>query len=192
MLSSAIANKYWLGNNGNMMDLQSLANMGEIIGAVVVILSLVYLAIQVRQNTEAQRMENYARALERLAALQSTLSQDSDISLIYSKGVVDASKLTPQERIRFTWSMYEAFGAFEFMFLASKTGAILEEVWSRWSAAIAWWVTFPGVQKWWESRPLPFTDSFTLFVESLLKDNPTDVEQNQRWQEFVSQSKSQT
>jgi hypothetical protein len=38
---------------------------------------------------------------------------------------------------------------------------------------------------------LPFTDSFTLFVESLLKDNPTDAEQNQRWQEFISQSKSQ-
>jgi hypothetical protein len=175
-----------------MMDLQSLANIGEIIGAVVVILSLVYLAIQVRQNTEAQRTENYARALERLAAMQSTLSQDSEISLIFSKGVVDTSKLTPQERIRFTWSLYEAFGAFEFMFLASKTGSIAEEVWSRWSTAVAWWLTFPGVQAWWIIRPLPFSDSFTLFVESLLMDNPTDAEQNQRWQEFISQSKSQT
>jgi hypothetical protein len=175
-----------------MMDLQSLANMGEIIGAVVVILSLVYLAIQVRQNTESQRTENYARALERLAAMQSMLSQDSEVSLIFSKGVVDASKLTPQERIRFTWSWYEIFGAFEFMFLASKTGSIGEEVWSRWSAAIAWWLTFPGVQAWWIARPLPFTDSFTLFVESLINDNPTDAEPNQRWQEFISQSKSQT
>ena len=175
-----------------MMDLQSLANIGEIIGAVVVILSLVYLAIQVRQNTEAQRMENYARAMERLAAIQSLLSQDSEVSLIFSKGVVDTSKLTPQERIRFTWSLYEFFGAFEFMFLASKTGSIFEEVWSRWSAATAWWLTFPGVQAWWIARPLPFTDGFTLFVESLLKDNPTDAEQNQRWQEFASQSKPQS
>jgi hypothetical protein len=40
------------------MNLQSLSYIGEIVGTVVVILSLVYLAIQVRQNTEAQRTEN--------------------------------------------------------------------------------------------------------------------------------------
>jgi hypothetical protein len=40
------------------MNLQSLAYVGEIIGTVVVILSLVYLGVQVRQNTEAQRTEN--------------------------------------------------------------------------------------------------------------------------------------
>jgi hypothetical protein len=63
-----------------MMNLQSLAYIGEIIGTVVVILSLVYLAVQVRQNTEAQRTENYARALERLATFQSMLSTDSEMS----------------------------------------------------------------------------------------------------------------
>jgi len=173
-----------------MMDLQSLANIGEFIGAIVVVLSLFYLAIQVRQSTEAQRTENYAHALERLAAFQSTLSQNNEMSVIFSKGVVDASKLTPHEKVQFTWSLYEAFGAFEFMFHASKTDSIVDEVWSRWSIAIAWWLTFPGVQAWWKARPIPFTNSFTLFVESLLKDNPTDAEPTQRWQEFIDQEKS--
>ena len=175
-----------------MMELQSLANIGEVIGAVVVVLSLVYLAIQVRQSTQAQRTENYARALERLAAMQSTLSQDGELSHILSKGVADSSKLTPQERVRFTWSLYEAFGAFEFMFHASKTDAIVEEVWSRWSVSVAWWLSFPGVQAWWKARPLPFTDSFTLFVESLLENNPTDADSKQRWQEFIAQRKPET
>ena len=173
-----------------MMDLQSLANIGEVVGAVVVVLSLIYLAVQVRQNTQAQRTENYAHALERLSVFQSTLSQNNEISIIFSQGVVDASKLTPHEKVRFTWSLYEAFGAFEFMFHASKTDSIVDEVWSRWSVAIAWWLTFPGVRAWWKARPLPFTNSFTLFVESLLKDNPTDAEPTQRWREFVDQGKS--
>jgi hypothetical protein len=79
--------------------------------------------------------------------------------------------------------MYEVFGAFEFMFHASRTDAIPEEVWTRWSSAVAWWLTFPGVQAWWQARPIPFTESFTAFMESLLKDNPTDAEQTQRYQE---------
>ena len=174
------------------MDLQYLANLSEIVGGVVVVLSLIYIAVQVRQNTQAQRTENYSRAQDRLAAVQSMLAQDGEISLIVSKGTLDTSKLTPQERIRFTWFMYEVFGGFEFMFHASRTDAIPEEVWTRWSSAAAWWLTFPGVQAWWQARPTPFTESFTAFMESLLKDNPTDTEPTQRYQEFVAQGKSQT
>jgi hypothetical protein len=169
-----------------MMNLQSFAYISEIVGTVVVILSLVYLAAQVRQNTQAQKTENYARALDRLAAFQSMLSTDSEISIIFSKALVDTSKLTVQEKLRFNWSMYEAFGAFEFMFHAARKKSIDEEIWSRWSQAIAWYLAFPGVHKWWMVRPLPFTDSFSLFVESLLKDNPTDAEKTQRWLESIS------
>ncbi|MCH7916207.1 MAG: hypothetical protein IH856_24755 [Deltaproteobacteria bacterium] len=174
-----------------MMDLQYLANLSELVGGVVVVLSLIYIAVQVRQNTQAQRTENYSRAQDRLAAIQSMLAQDGEISLIVSKGALDTSKLTPQERIRFTWFMYEVFGGFEFMFHASRTDAIPEEVWTRWSSSVAWWLTFPGVQAWWQARPTPFTESFTAFMESLLKDNPTDTEPTQRYQEFVAQGKSQ-
>ena len=173
------------------MDLQSLANLSEVIGSVVVVLSLIYLAVQVRQNTEAHRTENYSRALDRLAAMQSLLSQDGEIALIWSKGSLNTSKLTPQERMRLTWSLYEAFGAYEFMFHASRNGAIPEEVWARWESAVAWWLTFPGVQNWWQARPVPFTQSFTEFVDSLLKDNPVDAEQTQRYQDFIAQGKSQ-
>jgi len=175
-----------------MTDLQTLANIGEIIGAVTVVLSLIYLAVQIRQSTQAQRTENYSRALDRLAAMQSSLSQDDEFSLMFTKGAVDTSKLTPRERIRFTWSLYEVFGAFEFMFHASKTNSIPEEVWRRWSSAVAWWLTFSGVQAWWSSRPIPFTDSFTSFVESLLEDNPTDAESTERYQDFIAEGKSQT
>lgn len=175
-----------------MTQLESLANLGEIIGAIAVVVSLIYLAVQVRQNTRAQQTENFSRALDRVAAMQATLSQDSGISVILSKGVLDASELTPKERTQFAWAMYELFGAFEFMFLASKTNAIPEEVWQRWSLAVAWWLTFPGVQNWWKVRPVPFTDSFTSYVASLLENNPTDAETTRRFQDFVAQGKHPT
>ncbi len=175
-----------------MTDLESLANLGEIIGAIAVVVSLIYLAAQVRQNTQAQRTENFSRALDRVAAMQSALSQDSETSVIFSKGVADPSKLTPRERLQFTWAMYELFGAFEFMFLASKTSSIPEEVWQRWSAAVAFWLSFSGVQAWWQVRPIPFTDSFSSYIESVLENNPTNVKSVQRYQEFIAEGKQQS
>jgi len=170
------------------MDLQSLGNLGEFVSGLAVLASLVYLAFQVRQNTQSLRTENYARALERVAVMQAQLSRDGDLAEIFSKGVSDVSKLTPPQRIQLTWSLYEAFGSFEFMFHASRTRALPEEVWERWSAAVAWWLTFPGVRIWWDARPTPFTASFTAFVEATLENNPSDAAASQKWREFVSAS----
>tara|TARA_R110002096_G_scaffold381676_1_gene575549 strand:- start:43 stop:570 length:528 start_codon:yes stop_codon:yes gene_type:complete len=172
-----------------MTNLESLANLAEIVGAIAVVVSLVYLAVQVRQNTMAQRTENYSRALERVAAMQSTLSQNVETSIILSKGVVDPSKITATERLQFTWSMYELFGAFEFMFLASKTESIPNEVWQRWSSAVAWWLSFSGVQIWWKVKPIPFSVSFSSYVEALLQNNPTDISSKQSYQEFLENGK---
>ena len=168
------------------MNLESLANLGEIVGAVAVVVSLVYLAVQVRQNTQSQRTENYARALDRLASMQSLLSQDDELSRLFAKGVEDVHSLNPRQKIQFTWSMYEAFGAFEFLFHAAQDRSIPEEVWERWSAAVAWWLSFPGVRTWWQNRPMPFTNSFTDYVENTIRNNPTEPDATQRWSDYVA------
>ena len=152
---------------------------------MAVIVSLVYLAIHVRQNTQSLRTENYGRALDRVAAMQSQLSRDTDLSRFFSKGVADTSQLTTAERIQFTWALYEAFGAFEFMFQASRTRGLPEEVWARWSSTVAWWLSFPGVQSWWRHLPVPFTASFSAYVEGMLRENAVDQAAAQRWQEFI-------
>ena len=169
-----------------MTDLESLANLGEVIGAVAVVVSLIYLAVQVRQSTQAQRTENFSRALDRIAAIQAALSQDSQTAVVFAKGVADSNELTPKQRIQFTWAMYELFGAFEFMYLASKTKSIPDEVWQRWSSAVAFWLSYPGTQTWWHARPIPFTNGFTSFVESLLESNPADIDAAKRYHDFVA------
>ena len=174
-----------------MTNLESLASLGEIVGAIAVVVSLVYLAVQVRQSTRAQRIENSSRILDRTAAMQGALSRDPAMSVLFSKGISDPSNLTPQERIQFTWAMYEFFGALEFMFIAARENSIPEEIWQRWSAAAAWWLTFPGVQAWWEVRPIPFAEGFSTYVESLLDDNPTDVDLTRRYRDFLAHGKVQ-
>ncbi len=169
-----------------MIDLQALANLGEVIGAAAVVASLLYLAVQVRQGTKAQQTENYARALDRISAMQSRLSQDSEVSSIFSRGVQDTSKLTAFERIRFTWALYEMFDAFEFMFYTYRNDEIPEEVWARWSRTVAYWLSFDGIQAWWDARPVGFSESFSEFVETTIRNNPTDRAAAERWQEFVA------
>jgi len=167
------------------MDLQTLANLGEFVSGVVVIVSLAYLALQVRQHTDSLRTENYARALERISRMQSQMSQNGEFAELFSKAVVDPSLLTPQERIRFTWWLYEAFGAFEFMFHQAQARALPDDVWERWAQTTRWWLSFPGVRACWAARPAPFTASFSRFVDAELVAARSDAGAARRWQEFV-------
>jgi hypothetical protein len=174
------------GRGGAALDLETLANLGEFVSGVVVVVSLVVLAHQMRQNTLSLRTENYARALERLAAIQGRLSGDEVLAPVFARGVLNTQGLSPEERIRFTWAFYEMFGAFEFMFHQAKAGAMPDEVWTRWSDTLSWWISLPGVAAWWRSRPTPFSASFTAFVEGCLQAGPADPEAARRWARFLA------
>ena len=68
-----------------MTSLQALASLAEILSGVAVVISLVYLATQVRQSTRAHQTESYARALDRLATFQASLSHDGEWSRVFSE-----------------------------------------------------------------------------------------------------------
>lgn len=168
------------------MNLETLGNLGEFVSGIVVVISLIYLAMQVRHNTRSIRTENYARALERVSAMQSRLSQDGDFCALFNRALADPFNLSPNERIQFTWCLYEMFGGQEFLFHQSQDGTVPEEVWERWSDTMVWWLTFPGVRAWWLSRPTPFSASFTSYIDALLERPPADTTANQRWWDFIS------
>jgi hypothetical protein len=169
-----------------MPDLQTLANLGEFLGVVVVVLSLVYLGYQVRQNTHSLRAENYARALERVSAMQARLSADAALGALFVRGLGDTKALTREERAQLAWALYEMFGAFEFMFHQFRSGALPAEVWERWSATLSWWISLPGVESWWKAKPAPFSSSFSALVDERVRDNPFDRAAAGRWQEFLA------
>jgi hypothetical protein len=167
------------------LNLESLANLGNFISAIVVVVSLVYLAHQVRQNTESLQTENYARVLERVANMQARLGADAVFSELIARGAADPARLTAGERVQFTWTFYEMFGAFEFMFHQATSNALPTEVWQRWSETLSWWLSLPGVRAWWISRPAPFSASFTSYVDGKLQQGPADSDASRRWGAFL-------
>ena len=104
------------------MNLTQLANIGEFIGGVAVLVTLVYLAIQVRLSTEIQKdAANMAKADAVLNAVRtwSTFRQmiaGDDLSEIWLKAQND-EELSPKERIRLRAIVaeltYSSFAAFE-------------------------------------------------------------------------------
>ncbi len=168
------------------MDLDSLAKLGEFVGGFFVVVTLVYLAHQVRQNTRSLRSENYARVLERMSTVQSRLSVDPELNRIVAVGAEAPDRLTRAERLRFSWAMYELFGAVEFMYLQFRDNALPPVVWARWEASLVWWLSHPGMQAWWAAKPAPLAADFEHFGDELLRTRRMDEATIARWRTFIS------
>ena len=83
------------------MNLNDLANLGQIIGAVAVVISLFYVASQIRQNTNAVRSSTAQTVHEHFAKWYHLVAADDDLSRIVANGLRDYVSLSEQERVRF-------------------------------------------------------------------------------------------
>ena len=167
------------------MDLDSLAKLSELVGGVVLVISLIYLAYQLRQNTQSLRSENYARVLERMSTVQAQLSMDPELHHMFMVGAEDPARLSRADRIRFSWALYELFGAGEFMFHQARERALPPAVWARWEAAIGWWLSHPGMRAWWTAKPAPLAPDFEAFGNEIIRGEPYDPPAIERWHRFV-------
>jgi len=167
------------------MNPEILPWIGTYVSVLAVVVSIMSLASQVRRHTKSLHAQNYAKALDRIAAIQSRLGADEAAARMFNRGARDVNALTPEDRIRFTWILYEIFGSFEFMFDEAKRGTLPPHVWDRWALTLGWWVSLPGVQAWWQGKPAPFSPRFSAFVDQCIATPCLDVESAQRWQRFL-------
>ena len=79
------------------MTLQDLGSIGEFVGGAVVVLSLVYLPLQIRQNTRSLRAAAYQEAARSANEWSSLLVRNAELNGLFSKGISDYSSLSVEE-----------------------------------------------------------------------------------------------
>ena len=163
-------------NENPTLTLQDLGNIGELVGAIGVIASLVYLAIQIRQNTA--QMEQSSRSL-RAAAYQDLLHHlanvtlttvDSEVAELLDNGRQDYSALSRVDQSRWRAIIHSFFRNYENAYYQHREGLIDDVQWESLSFAIAGQVAYPGVIQWWAKFKGAFGEPFRELVESLISE----------------------
>jgi len=104
------------------MNWDAIGAIAEFISGVATVATLVYLAIQIRENTRSVKIAAMSSFREGGADFMTTLAQDEDLNDIYMRGLADPDTLSISERQRFVWTIllalthlqeseeFEAFG----------------------------------------------------------------------------------
>ena len=134
------------------MTLGDLGNIGEFIGAIFVVVSFFYLALQIRQNTRAVRNSTYQSALDSTNQVTELILAHPYLERIYRLGRRDLSQLTEDERSQFRMLINQFFNVFETMFLQHQRGMLDEDFWRARLTGLKILVSHPGVRSFLESR----------------------------------------
>jgi hypothetical protein len=151
------------------MTLQDLGSIGEIVGALAVLVSLAYLALQIRQNTQALRASIQQENRKSIAEFYRLLV-NPDTARIWRVGLSEPAKLGEADAVSFHALLSFLFNHFE----AAFHRRALPQVHDAHSdepreVAIRGLLRAPGFLPWWQSYRRTFSSDFQEHVEQLWK-----------------------
>lgn len=122
------------------MNWDAMGAIAELIGAIAVLGTLIYLTIQIRQNTKAIVLESSRGNLDQGVSWMNNLIQDPSLAELYLNGLQDKLE-TEEQRLRFHLMMQGLFNQWGVMY-KSGTGLVEEDILTVLSS--------PGGKKYWD------------------------------------------
>lgn len=168
------------------LKLKQWASVAEIIGAFAVVISLLYVGVQVNDSASAVRA---ASANDVNVALQSwylQIGSDQQTSELFYEALVSEEALENEEEFQFLMMLHGAFLAFQNSYLLAEEGTIDTELREAITAAIVGIKELPGTRRYWRQRKSYLHSGFAAYVDQLLEQDmevTVDIYRDQSTQE---------
>jgi hypothetical protein len=131
------------------MNWDAIGTIAEIISAFAVVISLLYLALQVRQNAAISRSSSFLAVFDGLSAHNNYMFGPQNVELVI-RCLRNYPNVSVNERMQFDNLMTNLFNYLEASYEAAEAQSLGEETMESWE----WWFEtkiFPyqGAREWW-------------------------------------------
>ena len=148
------------------MVLDQLGSIGSIISGIAVVISLIYLAIQIRRNTEAERTSTYQSIVSDFGTMNNNLAGNPELSHMFVEALENYHEFNDEDKARISQMLFQMFRMFENMFYQQKKGYLDQDLWVGWKRLMLTYFARPGFQTWWEHRRVVYAKPFVNFLET--------------------------
>ncbi len=154
------------------MGWDAVSAISSTIASIAVVLTVVYLAFQIRQSTRATYSQTYQFATQALGEMAAIVGNSKETARIFTVGMAMPEKLDENEFNQFAYLGISLFRRYENVFFQYQSGMIDEDFWIGHRDNLLWFFHRPGTQQWWKDRRLAFSKRFREFLETT---SPTEV-----------------
>jgi hypothetical protein len=132
------------------MNWQAISAVSEIVGAVAVVISLIYVAAQIRQNTLQTRSDGHARVTDSYNDLLGQLLADDALFKLIVVGCQEWSRLSPFEQSRFHIFFHQHLMHLRMAYQLHDKGAMDDDVYKTVEDLHINVLANPGAKVWWK------------------------------------------
>jgi hypothetical protein len=140
---------------------EAVSAIAEILGVIVIVASLIYLARQITQNTNAIQSGAREAFLSALQNCNSFALQNSDI---WHRGAFLGEELEGEDLTRYTTIVHSALNAYEALYSEYLAGNVEEEFWQGKVRQMGWIFKHPSSLQAWVNYTNLFDERFVKYV----------------------------
>ncbi len=149
------------------MNWDAIGAIGELVGALAVILTLGYLAIQVRQNTLSMRVAAKQEVTRQFGDYSDMLLNNPDLLELFDRLLVNSElPKSDLEAAQLRTLILKATWYFSSMHYQFMTQSLSAEEWHQSKYLIALYCSWDSYRTWWRENSFAYPQSFVTFIES--------------------------
>ena len=157
------------------MNWEALGAIGEIIGAIAVIVTLVYLSIQLKQNTKSINANNHNFVTQGFNQFNLAIFSDPDLARLSREGIFDIEKLSDIDKVRSQHMLHLIFNIHRNLYHQYLDGTYPEAQWLPWAYESKQIMKSPGGE-YFRAHTNTYEDLFG-YLESLQEtDQPLNID----------------
>lgn len=156
------------------MNWEAIGAVGEVLGALGVIATLGYLAVQIRQNTRSIRDSAFQGISGSVGELTKLLGTNPQSSAVLRRGLLSPDELTEDEWFQFSMLTHSIINDFQNYHWMHERSFIDDSLWEATANNLRVQMKLPGYQAWWKRNPIALTPGFTEYVEREILGNGKD------------------
>ena len=138
----------------------------DIVGSLSIIISLIYVAKQLKQGTKSLKTTTRDASFHSLMEWNYNVMSDEDLAWTFVNGCRDFNSLSEIQKPRFLLVMASFFKVFENIYLHYLDKSVDSNVWENNNKIFLAYFSQPGTQMYWNERKLMFHPEYRQFLDA--------------------------
>lgn len=149
-------------------SLSIIASLSDVIASIALVISLIFVGVQLRMNTRATKSASAIAASTATSEWYRALGGNAENSALFRAFVANPEGLTPDQRYQSVVNLYAAILIFQNNFYLAKEGTLDPEMKDTITQSISVIKDYPGWKYFWEERRSMFLSKFQDYVDALM------------------------
>jgi hypothetical protein len=150
------------------MNWAMLTAIGQLATVFIGVPSIIYFAIQLREQNRERRQSAVNALTEQWGELTKALHENPEFTTLFLRGVQSFHDLDAVSKLRFSAFQNRFFKNFEGMYYSRREGILNTELWDEIDRTMSDFLAYKGIQEWWQTRRHWHTEAFARVVDDII------------------------